>query len=98
MPSRYALGSSSPVREHEVDGRADGQDLRRLLVGHLHPVGVLELLDQRVQVERVGLEVLLEARGLADRAGLDVELVGEVLADQCEHVLRAVMRSLIAAG
>ena len=46
-----------------------GQDLRGLLVGHAHAVGVLELLHERVQVERVGLEVLLEAGALADRLG-----------------------------
>ena len=34
---------------------------RRLLVGDRDPVGVLELLHQRVQVERVRLQVLLEA-------------------------------------
>ena len=75
------------VREHEVDGLADREDLRRLLVGHAHAVGVLELLHERVQVERVGLEVLLEARVLADRRRLDVELVGEVRLDQREHLL-----------
>ena len=66
------------VGEHEVDRLADGEDLRGLLVGHAHAVGVLELLHERVEVERVGLEVLLEARLLADRRGLDVELVGQV--------------------
>ena len=52
---------------------------RRLLVGHAHAVGVLELLDERVEVERVGLEVLLEARGLVDARRVDVELVGQVV-------------------
>ena len=58
--SGQGLGSrpSRRVREHEVDGLADGLDPRRLLVGHLHAVGVLELLHERVEVERVGLEVL----------------------------------------
>ncbi len=64
--------------EHEVHGRADGQDLRGLLVGHAHPVGVLELLHERVQIQRVGLEILLEAGRLDDRLGVDVQLVGQV--------------------
>ena len=64
--------------EDEVDGLADGQDLRGLLVGHPDAVGVLELLDERVEVERVGLEVLLEARVLVDARRIEVELVGEV--------------------
>ena len=80
------------MREHEVDGLADREDLRGLLVGHLHAVGVLELLHERVQVERVRLEVLLEAGALADRVGLDVELVGEVLLDQGEHLLARQLR------
>ena len=56
------IGRPRLVGEDEVDGLADGQDLRRLLVGHAHAVGVLELLHERVEVERVGLEILAEAR------------------------------------
>ena len=68
--------------DDEVDGLAHGEDPRRLLVGHLHAVGVLELLDERVEVERVGLEVLLEARRLVDARGIDLELVGEMRLDE----------------
>ena len=81
----------------EVDGLADGEDLAGLLVGHPHAVGVLELLHERVEVERVGLEVLLEARRLADRVGLDVELVGEVLADQRSKTCSRVMAPATAS-
>ena len=74
--------------QHEVDRLAHGEDLRGLLVGHAHAVGVLELLHERVQVQRVRLEVLLEARvSSAITLGVDVELVGEVGADQLEHLL-----------
>ena len=55
--------------EDEIDRLAHAEDPRRLLVGHLHAVGVLELLHERVEVERVGLEVLLEARRSPIRAG-----------------------------
>ncbi len=61
------LIDGSVVGEHEVHCCADRQDLGRLLVGHLDPVGVLELLHERVEVERVRLEVLLEAGLLVDR-------------------------------
>src|SRR5436305_5335914 len=72
----------SVAREHEVHGLTNGQDLRGLFIGDLHPVGVLELLNERVQVERVGLQVLLEAGRLGDLAGIDLELVGQVRAYQ----------------
>ena len=71
-------GRPRRVREDEVDRLADGEDLRGLLVGHLHAVGVLELLDERVEVQRVGLEILLEARRLVDARGIELELVGQV--------------------
>ena len=59
----------------------------RLLVGDAHAVGVLELLHQRVEVQRVGLQVLLETGLLADLLGIDVELVGQVGLDQFEYLL-----------
>src|SRR5262249_41407276 len=64
-----------------------GEDLRRLIVGHVHAVGVLELLHQRVQIERVRLEILSEAGVLSDRARLDLELVCQMSLDQREHLL-----------
>ena len=44
----------------EVDSRAHGLDARRLLVGHLHPVGVLELLHQRVEADSLDLYTLVQ--------------------------------------
>ena len=79
--SRRSLG------EDEVHRLADREDLRGLLVGHAHAVGVLELLHERVQVQRVGLQILLEARRVADRRGVHVEFVGQVGLDQREHLL-----------
>src|SRR3954453_17760206 len=80
-------GAAGRMGEDEVDRLAHGEDLRRLLVRHLHAVGVLELLHQRVEVERVRFEVLLEARPLVDAGGIHVELVGEMRPDQGEDVL-----------
>ena len=83
------------MREHEVDRCPHREDLGRLLVGHLHPVGVLELLHERVQVERVRLEVLLEAGGLDDRAGLDVE---PTQTSELGEQLFAIVRTAVASG
>ena len=72
-PSSSFIGASSQlagpatVGEHEVDGRSDGEDRGGLLVGDAHAVGVLELLHERVEVERVRREILLEARLGRDR-------------------------------
>ena len=60
--------------------------LAACFVGHLHAVGVLELLDERVEVQRVGLQVLLEARRLVDARGIDLELVGEMRLDEAEDL------------
>ena len=70
------------MRDDEIDGLSHGEDPRRLLVGHLHVVGVLELLDERVEVQRVGLQVFLEARRLVDASRIDLELVGEMRLDE----------------
>ncbi len=78
--------------EHEVHRLSHREDLRRLLVGHAHTVGVLELLHERVQVERVGLQILLEARVLGDRERLDVEFVRQMGLDQREHLLARARR------
>src|SRR5215210_1280315 len=72
------------VRHHEVDRLADRLDLRGLLVGHRHPVGVLELLDERVEVERVRVEVVAEVRGVRDARGIELELVGQMVLDERE--------------
>ena len=56
------LARGRAVSDHEVDGLPDGEDVGGLLVGDAHAVAVLELLHERVQVERVRREVLLEAR------------------------------------
>src|SRR5687768_17341062 len=72
------------LREDEVDGEAHGGDPRGLLVGHLHAIDVLELLDERVEVQRIGVQVLLEARLLGDPRRIDLQLVREVVADEVE--------------
>ena len=65
----WSSRAAGRVGEDEVDRLTHGEDLRGLLVGHLHAVGVLELLDQRVEVERVGLQILLEAGAFLDPRG-----------------------------
>ena len=70
--------------EHEVHGLPDRLHLGGLLVGHLDPVGVLELLHERVEVERVGLQVALEVGLLGHPRRVDLQLVGQVGADQLE--------------
>src|SRR3954447_18679854 len=72
--------------KHEVHGLADRVDPRRLLVRHRHAVGVLELLDERVEVQGVRLEVVLEVRALVDARRIELELVGEMGADGLEDV------------
>src|SRR4051795_5414748 len=59
-------GGVRGVGEDEVDSLAHAEDPRCLLVGHLHAVGVLELLDERVEIKRIGLEILLEPSPLVD--------------------------------
>src|SRR5436190_42487 len=90
-PSRSATarhdGPETACARIFVSRPAHGQDLRRLLVRHLHAIGVLELLDEREEVERVGLEVLLEPRALVDARRVDVELVGQVRLDEGEDFL-----------
>src|SRR3954468_15109431 len=75
------------MREHEVDRLPHRLDLGRLLVGHRHAVGVLELLHQRVEVERIGVEVVAEVRRLAHPRRIELELVGQVVADQLEDLV-----------
>src|SRR5215218_722291 len=73
--------------DHEVDRVANRLDPGGLLLGHPDPVGVLELHDELVEIERVGVEVLLEARRVVDRVGLHLELVRKVLAHLRQHVV-----------
>src|SRR5512132_2126893 len=73
--------------EYEVDGRSDRLDPSRLLVRHHHAVRVLELLHQRVEVERGGLQVALEVRGLVDPRRVELQLVGEVGPDGLEDLV-----------
>src|SRR5215207_8420295 len=87
LGQRAQRSGSNAVGDDEVDGLADGQDLRGVLVGDAHAIGVLELLDERVEVEGVGLEVLLEAGLLGDAVAVDLELVGEVVAHQGEDLV-----------
>src|SRR4051812_15836227 len=86
LSQAFQLRARGRVVDDEVDGLAHGRDPRGLRVGHLHAVGVLELLYERVEVERVGLEVLPEARGVVDARGIDLELVGEVRLDEREDL------------
>src|SRR5918999_1453120 len=72
--------------EDEVRGLADGEDLRRLLVGDPDAVAVLELHHELDEVERIGLQVLLEARLLLDARGVRLELLREVRAYALEHL------------
>ena len=83
-----ARRSQDPVSAtHVVHRLPHGEDPRRLLVGHLHAVRVLELLDQAVEVQGVGLEVLLEPRPLLHARGIELELVGQVRTDVGEDLV-----------
>src|SRR4051794_14462893 len=73
--------------DHEVDRLPDGLDPRGLLVAHLDPVGVLELLYERVEIERIGVEVAPEVRALLDAGGIELQLVGQVVADDLEDLV-----------
>src|SRR4029079_4340237 len=74
------------VVDDEVDGLAHGGDPRSLLVGHLDAVGVLELLDERVEVQRGGVGVLAEGRRVVEARRIDLELVGEMRLDEREDL------------
>src|SRR3954471_1148409 len=77
-------GPRRVVGQDEVHGLADRVDARGLLVGHLHAVLVLQLLHQRVEVQRVRGQVVAEVRGLLDPLRVELQLVGQVLPDQLE--------------
>src|SRR5436189_50536 len=74
------------IRDHLADELlADGVDARRVLVGQLQAVGVLQLLHERVEVQRVRREVLPEMGLLRDRGRIGLELVREVVAYEGEN-------------
>src|SRR3954454_6245382 len=73
--------------EDEVHGLPDGLDLRRLLVRHRDAVGVLELLHERVEVERVRIEVVAEVGALRDAPRIQLQLVGQMVPDQREDLV-----------
>src|SRR6202007_2413269 len=76
----------------------DREHLRRTLVGDLPAVGVLELLHQRVEIERVRFEVLPEPGGFLDALGIDLQLVGQVRADHSEDLLAFHWPDTVAAA
>src|SRR5215208_1128055 len=78
------FGGGRQVLEHEVHGLGHGLHSRGLLVRHADAIGVLELLHQGVEVERVRVEVALEVRLLGHARRVDLELVGQMGADQLE--------------
>src|SRR5262249_30459923 len=80
-------GPRRVVGQHEVDRLTDRVDARRVLVRHLDAVGVLQLLHERVEVQRVGRQVLTEVRGLLDLRGIQLQLVREMLANKGQHVV-----------
>src|SRR5690606_4623522 len=76
-----ARASVGKPLDDEIDCVADRLDLRGLLLGHAHPVGVLELHHELVEVERVGVEVLAKSRLGPDLPRVHLELGREVVAD-----------------
>ena len=90
--SASARRSQGPARvggsaSDEVDRLADGLDLRRFLVAHAHAVGVLELLHEAVEIERVRLQVLLEVGLLLDAGRVELQLVGQMRPDVRDDLL-----------
>src|SRR5690349_16329757 len=49
------------ARRDEVDGVPDGLDPGRLLLADADPVLILELHDELVEIEGIGVEILAEA-------------------------------------
>src|SRR4051794_30671802 len=74
-----ALLCSRNARCDEVDGVADCLDPGRLFLAHPDLVSILELHDQLIEVERVGVEVLTEPRVGLDPIRRHLELVAEVI-------------------
>src|SRR4051794_32571789 len=80
-------GPRRVVGQYEIDRLRDRVDARGVLIRQLDAVGVLQLLDERIEVQRVGRQVLAEMRGLLDLRGIQLQLVREMLADQGQHVV-----------
>src|SRR4051812_30256817 len=77
---RSGSGPGRAVGQDVVHGLADGVNAGRVFVGHLQPVGVLELLHERVEVQRVRREVLPEVGLLGDRGRIGGQLVRQMVA------------------
>jgi hypothetical protein len=75
------------TRGHVVGGLPDRRQLRGILVGDAHSGAILELLDERDEVQRVGLEVLLEASVVLDARWIYLQLLREVAADELEDLV-----------
>src|SRR3954471_8584941 len=80
-------GPRGVVGQYEIDRLPDRVNPRRVLVGHLDAVGVLQLLHERIEVQRVGREILAEVRGLLDLRGIQLQLVREMLANQGQYIV-----------
>src|SRR5215204_3669025 len=80
LSGRYASGD-------EVDGVPDCLDLGRLLLAHPDPVAVLELHDELVEVERIGVEILTEPGVRLDPLGSHLELGAEVVPDELHDLV-----------
>ena len=99
--SGQGLGSRSAARRASDEVRPPGPTVVIRAASSsdiLHAVGVLELLHERVEVERVRLEVLLEARLLLDARRVELELVGQVRADGGEDLFAGHGSATVAAG
>src|SRR3954452_16202936 len=81
---RSGSGPGRAVGQDVVHGLADGVNAGRVFVGHLQPVGVLELLHERVEIQRVRREVLPEMGGFGDRGRIGLQLVRQVVAYEGE--------------
>src|SRR3954447_14405101 len=80
-------GPRRVVDQYEIDRLRDRVDARGVLIRHLDAVGVLQLLHERVEVQRVSRQVLAEVRGLLDPRGIQLQLVREMLANPGQHVV-----------
>src|SRR3954463_4477722 len=80
-------GPRRVVGQYEIDRLRDRVDGRGVLIRHLDAVGVLQLLHERVEVQRVGRQVLAEVRGLLDLRGIQLQFVREMLANPGQHVV-----------
>src|SRR3954453_13069310 len=84
---RSGSGPGRAVGQDVVHRLADGVDAGRGFVGYIQPVGVLELLHERVEIQRVRREGLPEMGGLGYRGGIGLPLVRQVVAYEGEDVV-----------